>query len=214
LFLRGIWGQSYKLAQRQLEEVFCDYLGVYVFGQSFLHSFRYLVAPSLGYRRNLNYPKLHDRAKYMAEYGNKLGLPEITAYADAFSEQDHSLAPNEAFILEVTDEATKNLHDQLPAIVEQYRGKAESFKVGIGDVPAAKQSLLNLVPVVSTKFMTAVVNAAWEIRLDLDEWRILTDVEDVARRRNEKLRILRDLVLKSFEVYEFRERIQKQQLTR
>jgi hypothetical protein len=58
LFLRGIWGQSYRLAQRQLEEVFCDYVGIYVFGQSFLHSFRYLIAPSLGYYRSENYPRL------------------------------------------------------------------------------------------------------------------------------------------------------------
>ena len=211
LFLRGIWGQSYKLAQRQLEEVFCDYLGVYVFGQSFLHSFRYLVAPSLGYRRNLIYPKLRERAQYMAEYGKKLGLPEITGYSAAFSEQDNSLAPNEAFILEVADETTKNLHDKLSTLVEKHRREAQCFKVGLNDESAARQCLLNLVPAASAKSMAAVVNAAWDIRLNLDKWEILTDEADEAKRRNEKLRILRDLVLKSFEVYEFRERIQKQQ---
>jgi hypothetical protein len=57
--------------------------------------------------------------------------------------------------------------------------------------------------------MTAVVNAAWEIRLEIDKWEILADVEDESKRRREKLRILRDLVLKSFEVYEFQKRVQK-----
>jgi hypothetical protein len=57
--------------------------------------------------------------------------------------------------------------------------------------------------------MTAVVNAAWEIRLEIDTWAILADVEDEVRRKKEKLRILRDLVLKSFEVYEFQKRVQK-----
>lgn len=79
LFSRGIWGQSYKLAQRQLEEVFCDYIGLYIFGQSFFHSFRYLIAPSLGYHRSENYPRLRDRAQYMMQYGQDLGLPEITS---------------------------------------------------------------------------------------------------------------------------------------
>jgi hypothetical protein len=112
LFSRGIWGQSYKLAQRQLEEVFCDCIGLYVFGQSYLHSFRYLIAPSLGYHRSVNYPRLSDRAQYMARYGKEIGLPEITEYAKSFSEQDYTLAPGETFILEVADETTKNPSQQ------------------------------------------------------------------------------------------------------
>jgi hypothetical protein len=209
LFSRGIWGQSYKLAQRQLEEVFCDFIGVYVFGQSFLHSFRYLIAPSLGYHRSVNYPRLRDRAGYMARYGKELGLPEIKGYATCFSEQDYTLAPGETFILEVADETTKNLHSKLPAIVEKYRGKAEPFNVRPGDEAGVKQSLLNLVPSASAKAMTAVVNAAWEIRLEIDKWEILADIEDETKRKREKLRILRDLVLKSFEVYEFQKRLHK-----
>ncbi len=101
-------------------------------------------------------------------------------------------------ILEVADEATKNLHNRLPVIVDRYRGKAESFATGISDEPGVKQSLLNLVPAASAKSMTAVVNAAWEIRLEIDKWEILSDVEDEDKRKKEKLRILRDLVLKSF----------------
>ena len=209
LFSRGIWGQSYKLAQRQLEEVFCDYVGLYIFGQSFLHSFRYLIAPSLGYHRTANYPRLRERAEYMIRYGTDLKLPEITGYANSFSEQDYNLSPSEAFILEVADEATKNFHTQLPAIVDKYRGRAEPFSTGIGDEPGVKQSLLNLVPAASAKSMTAVVNAAWEIRLEIDSWDILSDIDDEDKRKKEKLRILKDLVLKSFEVYEFRKRVEK-----
>ena len=156
LFLLRIWGQSYRLAQRQLEEVFCDYLGTYVFGQSFLHSFRYLIAPSLGQYRSVNYPRLRDRARYMMEYGKDLGLPEIPGYSDSFSEQDYSLAPGEAFILEAADQATENLHSKLPSMVEKYRGKAERFSTGTDDEPGVKQSLWNLVPAASARSMTAV----------------------------------------------------------
>jgi hypothetical protein len=192
-----------------LEEVFCDYIGLYVFGQSFLHSFRYLIAPSLGYNRNINYPRLRDRAQYMTRYGKELGLPEIAGYVSSFSEQDYTLAPGETFILEVADEATKTLSTKLPAVVDKYRGKAEPFSAGSDDEPGVKQSLLNLVPAASTKSKTAVVNAAWEIRLEIDNWSILTDIDDEIKRKKEKLRILRDLVLKSFEVYEFQKRVQK-----
>lgn len=209
LFLLRIWGESYKLAQRQLEEVFCDFVGLYIFGQSFLHSFRYLISPSLGYNRSSNYPPLRERAKYMMDYGKSLRLKEIPEYANSFSEQKTALAPGEAFILEMADEATKNLHAQLPRVVEKYRGKVECFSAGIKDEAGAKQSLLNCVPAASTKSMTAVVNAAWDIRMNVDDWNILGDIEDETKRQKEKLRVLRDLVLKSYEVYEFRKRVQK-----
>jgi hypothetical protein len=209
LFLLRIWGESYKLAQRQLEEVFCDFVGLYIFGQSFLHSFRYLISPSLGYNRSPNYPPLCERAKYMMDYGKSLGLNEIPEYANSFSEQKTALAPGEAFILEMADEATKNLHAQLPQVVEKYRGTVECFSEGIKDEAGAKQSLLNCVPAASTKSMTAVVNAAWDIRMDVNNWNILDDIEDETKRQKEKLRVLRDLVLKSYEVYEFRKRVQK-----
>jgi hypothetical protein len=145
----------------------------------------------------------------MIRYGKTLGLPEIDRYSESFSEQDYPLAPGGTFILEVADEATKNLHVKLPGMVDKYRGKAQPFSSGLEDEPGVKQSLLNLVPAASAKSMTAVVNAAWDIRLELDKWEILTDVEDQMKRKKEKLRILRDLVLKSFEVYEFRKRVQK-----
>ena len=111
--------------------------------------------------------------------------------------------------MEAADQATENLHSKLPSMVEKYRGKAERFSTGTDDEPGVKQSLWNLVPAASARSMTAVVNAAWNIRLELDSWNVLTDIEDEAKRRKEKLRVLRDLVLKSFEVYEFRKRLQK-----
>jgi hypothetical protein len=209
LFLRGIWAQSYRLAQRQLEEVFCDYVGLYVFGASFLHSFRYLVAPSLGYHRSFTYPKLKDRARYMEHMAGLYQIPPIAEYVDSFSEQDHTLAPGEKFILEAADSATEKLFKELPALVVKYRGRAECFKDGEKEEAFLEQHLKSLVPVASARSMAAVVNAAWKIRLQIDGWPILNDIEDDQRRRDEKLRVLRDLVLKSFEVYEYRKRLEK-----
>jgi hypothetical protein len=119
------------------------------------------------------------------------------------------LPPGEAFILEMADETTNILHGRLPALVERYHGKAECFTTGIDEEARVQHSLLNLVPAAIAKSMTAVVNAAWKIRLDLDSWNILAEIDDHSKRRQEKLRILRDLALKSFEVYEFRKRIQQ-----
>jgi hypothetical protein len=207
--IRGIWAQSYKVAQRQLEEVFCDLLGVYVFGQAFLFSFRYLIAPSLGQARNVLYPRPRSRAEYMQRAAISYGLPIIPDFVDAFNAQELSLPPPERFIIEVADAATEKLHEQLPAIVNNYSGEVDQFSTGSNHENQIGRNLRNLVPSASVTSVSAIVNAAWELRLNIDDWDILGTMTDQVSRRAEKLRILRDLVLKSFEVYEFRKRIEK-----
>lgn len=209
LFLSRIWGQSYRIAQRQLEEVFCDFVGLYVFGQSFLHSFRYLLAPSLGQYRAVNYPRLRDRARYLSVLAGQYKLPEIPYYSDSFSEQNPTLSPNDTFILQIADEATEKLHLLLFDQVEKYHGKAEKFDTGSAHEGAAEGFFRNLVPAASIRSVAAIINAAWKIRLDLDGWEILEEIKDLKERRAEKLRVLRDLVLKSLEVYEYQKRLEK-----
>jgi hypothetical protein len=145
----------------------------------------------------------------MVQYGEKLGIPQIPGYTDSFREQEDPVAPGVSFILSMADSATRNLYPQLPAMVEKYHGEADSFNSGKRDEPQVKDLLMNLVPAASTKSMTAVVNAAWDIRLELNDWNILGDIDNEETRRKEKLRVLRDLVLKSFEVYEVRKRSEK-----
>src|ERR1700730_11572531 len=106
MFIRHIWARSYQVAQRQLEEVFCDLLGVYVFGQAFLYSFRYLIAPSLGHVRSVYYPRALSRAEYMQNAAVSYGLPQINEFVQAFNDKEASLSPAERFIVEAADDAT------------------------------------------------------------------------------------------------------------
>jgi hypothetical protein len=209
LFLSRIWGQSYRIAQRQIEEVFCDFVGLRVFGRSFLHSFRYLLAPSLGQYRAVAYPKLQSRARYLTHLAKQYMLPEIPNYANSFSEQDPTLSPNDTFILRIADQTTEELYSLLFDLVEKYRGQSEKFDAGMAFEASAKQCLINLVPAGSVGSVTAIINAAWDIRLALDSWKIMKEEKKLERKRLEKLRILRDLVLKSLEVYEYQKRLNK-----
>jgi len=209
MFIRQIWARSYQFAQRQLEEVFCDLLGAYVFGQAFLYSFRYLIAPSLGHVRSVYYPRPRSRAEYMQSTATLYGLPKISDFVDAFSAQDVSLPPSEKFIVEVADVATDSLQTQLLPLVSKYSGKADCFTIGSCHQGQIVKNFRNLVPSAAVTSISAIVNAGWELRLSIDEWDIVGTISDHVTRRAEKLRILRDLILKSFEVYEFRKRIEK-----
>jgi hypothetical protein len=209
LFTRSIWIESYKLAQRQLEEVFCDFMGVYVFGASFCHSFRYLLAPSLGYTRAANYPKLRDRARYLLHIANIYGVTEFGGYEQSFSEEEQKHPPPFTFILKIADRATDVLYERLVDLVSKFCGRAEKFDVGSPEEERIGSALKALVPAAAVSSMAAVINAAWKIRLDLDGWDVLNDIQDPLIQRKEKLRVLEDLVLKSFEVYEYRKRLER-----
>ena len=69
---RAIWGRSFELATRQLEEIFCDYYGLHIFGLSFLHAFRYFLSPSLGQYRINEYPPIKERALFVKEAAEQL----------------------------------------------------------------------------------------------------------------------------------------------
>jgi hypothetical protein len=210
LFLRRIWTQSYRLASRQLEEIFCDYIGIFLFGRSFLYSFRYLVAPSLGQYRPVSYPSLSNRARYMEHAANSFGLKEIEGFdIRSFSEKEPVLSPNDQFILEMADSVTEVLFSKLLDLVEQFHGKAESFAKGLTDEARTRNALRMLVPPHPVSSISALINAAWQVRLSLSEWDILKNISDEEKRAREKIRILRDLTLKALEVFEFSRRRQR-----
>ncbi len=209
MFLRSIWGKSYKLAQRQLEEVFCDYFGLHIFGVSFMYSFQYLLSPGLGQNRSINYPKNKDRADFLGEAATQWGMNSINGFSTAFSEQDSSLTKEDRFIVKMADDTTQSLRGKLLAFMNDYTCDIPRYEEGSEDENRAKASMMSLVPAASAESIASIINAAWSIRLNLDKWDILSDIEEADIRRTNKIRVLRDLTLKGLEVFEFNKRVEK-----
>ena len=209
MFLRNIWTRSYKIARRQLEELFCDFLGVHIFGMSYLHSFRYLLAPSLGPVRQPLYPRIGDRARYIRYAAIECGLKPEDDYMESFNEDEPDYSKSDEFVIQRADNATENLYKALPNLVRAHSGGVRCVIPDDHEERRARESLRNLVPAVTARSITPIVNAAWAIRLEIDDWGILKSEADEAKRRQSKMRVLRDLVLKSFEVYEYNFRLAK-----
>ena len=69
------WGRFASLAaERICEEIFCDCVGVRLFGESYLHAFLYLTAPHVGGTDLGCYPGWRERARYMWYAHRRLGL--------------------------------------------------------------------------------------------------------------------------------------------
>jgi hypothetical protein len=209
LFLLNIWSKSYALARRQLEELFCDAIGVYVFGQSFLHSFRYLLSPNLGKLRTLHYPRIQTRARYMLQYARSLGMGEYEGFIEAFSDTDPRLGDREKFVVKIADDVVDVLQKDLAALVQKFKGGAQNFSDGAEEQKRALKLIGSLVPPAKITSISAVVNAAWDIRLNLEKWDVLSHLEDRFEQDIAKQKLLSDLVLKTFEIYEYLKRTEK-----
>ncbi len=113
MFLRTTWAASYRLARSQSEEVFCDILGVRLFGEAFLDAFEYLLAPSLGGHRDLRYPALEKRAIYLTKAAAKFGFQSALDYPDVFKDVTPNLDKQQAFLVRMADISTEKMVDLL-----------------------------------------------------------------------------------------------------
>ena len=60
LFASSTWWNAWEWAIKQAAETFCDFIGLRIFGASYVKAFAYLLAPDSG-RRSVNYPTLRTR---------------------------------------------------------------------------------------------------------------------------------------------------------
>lgn len=200
LFLIQIWNQSYRLALRQCEELFCDLLGLKIFGEGFAYSFMYLLSPSFGERAS-NYPSLAARVKAM-----ELGAAAFTIDLPAdikslFKEPTKHMSDHESFILRMADGASDAM---IAAIVSAVDKHVTDSKLPLPSNDERDRILLHfsaLCPPSGIKTMADVINAGWKLRLNWTPWDAFGFDEDV---RHD---ILNELVFKTMEVLEFEAKV-------
>lgn len=200
LFLIQIWNQSYRLGLRQCEELFCDVLGLKIFGEGFAYSFMYLLSPSFGERAS-NYPSLATRVKAMELGAAVFAIDLPTDMKDLFKEPTKYMSDHESFILRMTDRASDAM---IPAIISAVNKHVTDSKLDLPSNDERDRILLHfsaLCPPSDIKTMADVINAGWKLRLDWKPWDGFDFPEDV------KHDILNDLVFKTMEVLEFETKV-------
>jgi hypothetical protein len=198
-------------ATRQAEELFCDLLGYFLFGESFLHAFSYLLAPRPPQERRISYPKTSTRATLLKSASTKFNQNISNVYTTPTDFvalfRDEEKSPE--FLTQVTDHAAlkagigliekvielskRENWKNLPALssVERRTIREECFAWG---VPASNAGSLG-----------NILNAAWDAHLDAAFWvdfhpLLLQPKEE---RQGFRVAALREIVLKSIEVFEY-----------
>ncbi|GBF25796.1 hypothetical protein MnTg02_00830 [bacterium MnTg02] len=197
MFLAQIISEISSLSLCQIEECFCDGIGLTIFGSSYFYAFHYFLAPNFGGYRSPDYPPLSVRARYMAKYGEidtkYIGFKN---FEKEFHEETFKSGSREKYILNAADNVTNNVARTI------YRRAQTIAKKKAADYtpnPDAQAHILRMfengIPSEAEGSISDIVNAGWNfVRQNRDTWK------DADRPIVEWVS---ELILKSIEVLEY-----------
>jgi hypothetical protein len=216
----SVWNLMLLNATRQTEEFFCDLIGYFLFGESFVHAFAYLLSPRPPHERWGEYPAMRARAALLIDARAKFATDVSDAYtipddfAELFAEEEQAdfwarCADDAAIaaargLIDVTIEfSRRDAWKKLPELSTSRRKEIKNHWFAWGVPPENAGSLGN------------ILNAAWDATLDEKFWESFPpfQLQPEAKRAAFRVEALREIVLKSIEVFEY-ELIQKTHQTK
>jgi hypothetical protein len=197
-FARQTWSPAAEWGQRQAEETFCDFSGLRLFGESYLHAFAYLLAPKQLWVRSVLYPNLMKRVDNLVRAAAEYDIPVPPRYRHEFEDL---LPPNafdrpQIFLLSLADAASSSVTD---ALMIQARTIVDSGVQHPSSEPEVEKLLKDfqaVAPATNAGCLANILNAGWRAFHDPKLW------EDVHQIRL-KAKTLKELILKSIEVFEY-----------
>jgi hypothetical protein len=203
---RPHWEPAYAWAMAQCQEMFCDFLGLLLFREAYLHAFAYLLSPGCGVR-DPNYPSTRTRATHLLDVAKERKFAVDDDYPDSFDDELCEVKGKEEFLLKMSDAAREALIEQLllkaNESLEGYKQDAHSDD----EKRLVHSAFSRATPIAGGVHLMNLVNAVWEIensgiRIWDSQYPKLKDQPE------ERSRILNELFLKSLEILEI-ERIQE-----
>lgn len=185
----------------QIEETFCDAVGLSLFGKSFAYAFHYLLAPSVGGQRAPHYPQLPTRALFMTTHGGldfaAIGFPKFEA---EFEVRQSHFSARSRFVVTAADHITSDL---APAIYREASNLITDRALRLMPDEDVEVAILTMfrarVPAKDPRSLSNILNAAWEY----------TRVEGPSFSDKDRplFEWISELVFKTVEVLEFERRI-------
>ncbi len=197
MFAQRTWEPALESALKQAEESFCDFIGIRIFGESYLNAFAYLVAPGSG-QRNSIYPADRNRARNFLRATKEYGVSSPKNYEDLFVKNTTS----SEFMQGVADAAVDSLIDDLVNEADRIVGKAKIPKPDPGKISEICDAYKRcVVPSRNPAALSNILNAAWEAYLDDTLWKDKPHIAD-------RSFVLKELVLKNIEVLDIENRLE------
>lgn len=184
------WQKSFDWVRTQAEETFCDFVGVKLFGSSYLYAFAYLLSPYYASPRSPRYPNLIPRVRNMIFAAEQFGVQNIDNYERLFNNlTEPSTTITDKFQLQVADEALNQLLRFLLDSVERYISVSKAILPTKSETDRICNILRHSVPATRVASVADIINAGWILYEEKE-----SDLKQEA--------VLRELILKNIEVFE------------
>jgi hypothetical protein len=198
------WQHASAWVLEQAKETFCDFIGLRLFGTSFLHAFAYLLAPNVSSPRAVTYPQPLKRVKNLKKAADAYGFDIPDDFEEMFKDRpDPLLAKSEEFQLSVADNILEKKIDVLIEKAQDLIQEANIPKPSVEESQKIYERFELIVPAENCKDLADVLNAAWKAYNAPNLWKKMEKFEKEKEEfEKKKERILKDLVLKTIEVFE------------
>jgi hypothetical protein len=189
------WQPALHWALSQMEECFCDFVGLRLFGKSYLYALSYLLSPMHSGQRPLEYPNTRRRISYLKQAASSYSVALPSNYEPLFEDLSALVDLRQRYLVALADAASDIL---IPTLI----GKVHDLCTAAG-VPTEDATTINQIheafrfvtPGTKARCLADILNAAWNAFHDQDLWSGMKHL-------NNKDATLKELVLKSIEVFE------------
>ena len=207
LFARETWLRALNWAVQQAKESFCDFIGIRIYGPSFLKAFAYLFAPNVHSPRSESYPQSMKRVRNLIKAAEAYGFNVPADYEGMFKPRpEPQLAPADGYRLRVADEVLDKVVDGLIARADSLISETNIQKPDPLEVKRIHRQLGLMVPAQHSKSLSNILNAAWMAYEDKSLWKSI--MEEPGRQKEQ---ILKDLILKNIEIFEVEQILENRQ---
>ena len=208
--------EACELVRRQLEEFFCDFVGLYLFGESFLHAFAYFLSPDFPAPRSPKYPTVRirleqlskARTRFAREWGKDI-YPKPPDVRELFEERavdfeeprtrQQNVQQRRLLEKGIDDIAAAMTNRLLDVIVDL--GKRKNWTQLRNFDEATRKKILNqrfrwAVPAEAAGSMANILNAAWDVERDRHFWdnhpSLAGDLDKLEKEDHAKAREIRE----------------------
>lgn len=195
-----LWSPAFDLLEAQIEEIFCDCIGLGLFRESFLLSFAHYTSPGFA-QRNSNYPSIDDRVDAQISTARSYGITIPDGYKAQFQQHSSPVDIRTEIFLGVNDSVARAFHSECASVARQILEMKGAFGFSTAAMQEVFKAFKKGSPAQTVQPLTVIVNAGWKMYAEkFAPWqKSFPSIFEDPVRRNE---VLSDLVYKSIEVSE------------
>jgi hypothetical protein len=194
------WSPAAEWARRQAEETFCDFVALRIFGESYLHAFAYLLAPNQLWVRSVIYPELVKRVENLIRTATDYGIDVPVGYKNEFENVGVPSVydRHQTFLLSLADDAVSSVIVELIAEAKAIVDSSLKKRYSDAEMEPVLKDFEAVAPATNAGCLANILNAGWKAFHDTTLWKDIHQIQS-------KERVLKELILKTIEVFEYEE---------